>query len=63
MYGVTITNSSTSPPTVGWVLDGVKPARYDTQEDADKAARKIRRDGRYSWTNCRVEAAEMERKK
>lgn len=58
-YGITITNTSTSPPTVGWALDGVKPVRFDAQEDADKAAARLRRNTRYSWHNCRVEAVEI----
>lgn len=62
-YAIRTTFTGPPAPTIGWVLDGVKVARYDTQEDAEKALRRWRADKRYSWTNCRLEVAEYKEKR
>ena len=59
-YAVRISYTGPIPPTpaVGYALDGCKVLTRDTPEDAEREARRIRRDGRYSWRDCRVEAVE-----
>lgn len=58
-FGITLTLSSPGPPVVGWVLDGTKPAQFETAEEAEKAMNKLRRNTRYSWRGVRLDVAEM----
>lgn len=64
-YGIRMTYTGTIPPTpsAGWVLDGRKPAEFDTQEDAEREARRLRRDGRYTWNGCKLETTPLEGKR
>ena len=57
MFAIAITHTGPSP-VVGWVLDGVKVAKFPTAEEAEKAMNKLRRDKRYSWNNVRLDVAE-----
>jgi hypothetical protein len=60
MYGIRMTYSGPIPSaSEGWILAGTKPAQFATPEDAEREARHLRRDGRYTWTGCRLEAAEI----
>ncbi len=63
MFSIRLTFAAQCPPVIGWVLDGVRVATFPTQEDAEKAMGKLRRDKRYSWNNVRLEVAEYKEKR
>lgn len=61
-YGIKLiyTGPIPSTPAEGWILDGRRPANFSSREDAEREARRLRRDRRYTWNGCRLEVAEME---
>ena len=61
-YGIKLIYSGPIPPSPveGWILDGRKPATFDDSADAERAARRLRRDPRYTRNGCRIEAAERQ---